>query len=268
MIGKVPPPPRRSSRLNPLHVQAPMQLSPDLSECSICCTTVPAQNLLKLGHVHTDDTCADCMREYLRTRIVDQRETVLHCLQENCEIVFLYNEVKEMAAAADFEMYLISREVSDGRWDEMLLRRHMERDPNYQKCCNPNCKGGLIVDNQCDLPPSHSTELIQADASYFTCPQCNDKTCLSCHQPFHSGRTCLHFQKGSAEIKVSERLSEAWLQVNAKYCKCGRWIQKLSGCDHIVCKCGRQWCYRCGADHVSIAAIGNTAHALDCPHYA
>jgi hypothetical protein len=88
------------------------------------------------------------MREYLRTRIVDQGETVIKCPQEGCQISLLYNEVKEMAATADFDMYSISQDLSEGRWDEKLVRQLMEKDPNYQKCSNPNCKGGLIVDNQ------------------------------------------------------------------------------------------------------------------------
>jgi hypothetical protein len=86
--------------------------------------------------------------------------------------------------------------------------------------------------------------------------------------PLHIGQTCTQFKKSVVEKANSEVLTSKWLDTNAKSCKCGQWIQKEDGCDHMTCRCGAEWCWMCGASYTMIHEIGNTAHDIKCPHYA
>lgn len=87
--------------------------------------------------------------------------------------------------------------------------------------------------------------------------------------PFHTGQTCTESKVYTEEQNNFEFLSKKWLDANAKVCKCGRWVQKTEGCDHMTCsKCSEEWCWRCGASYSLIRRIGNTAHCGNCPHYA
>lgn len=72
---------------------------------------------------------------------------------------------------------------------------------------------------------------------------------------------------------AADEQSGTWLKAYTKPCFCGRWIQKMDGCDHVKCPtrpigCGGEWCWMCGAKYDEIRSIGNTAHTTDCPHYA
>jgi hypothetical protein len=59
--------------------------------------------------------------------------------------------------------------------------------------------------------------------------------------------TCKEYQitknKDENDVKFEEYAKGSKL----KQCpKCKRWVEKVSGCDHIKCTCGTPFCYRCG----------------------
>lgn len=49
------------------------------------------------------------------------------------------------------------------------------------------------------------------------------------------------------EKDADVRFGEVAKEMGWKCCgACGRWVEKVEGCNHITCKCLFQWCFRCG----------------------
>ena len=82
---------------------------------------------------------------------------------------------------------------------------------------------------------------------HLECPMCQKSYCLQCKTEWHKGMTCQEYQisknKDENDVKFEEYVKGSKL----KQCpKCKRWVEKISGCDHITCSCGTPFCYRCG----------------------
>jgi hypothetical protein len=114
-----------------------------------------------------------------------------------------------------------------------------------------------------------------AKSSHYCCATCGFKSCFNCRSPAHENITCAEYKRKriKREHINEERASKQWLGVNAKICSCGRYCEKISGCDHIICDlriggCGAEWCWSCGAQYQKIREIGNSAHKRSCPWYA
>jgi hypothetical protein len=60
------------------------------------------------------------------------------------------------------------------------------------------------------------------------------------------------------------------IRATSKPCpNCSFDIHKSGGCEHMTCsKCSHEFCFLCLAAYAEIRAVGNTAHATTCPHYA
>ena len=82
---------------------------------------------------------------------------------------------------------------------------------------------------------------------HLNCPMCKKSYCLQCKTEWHNDMTCQEYQrsknKDANDVKFEEYIKGSKL----KQCpKCKRWVEKVSGCDHIKCSCGTPFCYRCG----------------------
>ena len=115
------------------------------------------------------------------------------------------------------------------------------------------------------------TDLV--DISDFACPTCKFKSCFNCRTPAHPQVTCMeNWTNARNQFFAADEPSGIWLKSYTKPCYCGRWIQKMDGCDHVKCParpigCGGEWCWMCGAKYDEIRRVGNIAHKSDCPHY-
>ena len=59
--------------------------------------------------------------------------------------------------------------------------------------------------------------------------------------------TCKEYQIAHKKDENDEKFEHFVKGMNLKKCpKCGAWVQKASGCDHIACKCGYAFCFNCG----------------------
>ena len=88
------------------------------------------------------------------------------------------------------------------------------------------------------------------DEYHSNCPLCKKSYCLKCKTEWHKGLTCREYQDQRIN-KISEendiKFEEYVKGNNFKQCpNCKRWVEKISGCDHIVCACGKEFCYYCG----------------------
>ena len=61
----------------------------------------------------------------------------------------------------------------------------------------------------------------------------------------HEGLTCDQYE--NIMKKEGKGFINIMLKDHIKICgKCGAWIEKMKGCNHITCKCSNEFCYLCG----------------------
>ena len=84
---------------------------------------------------------------------------------------------------------------------------------------------------------------------HLKCPLCKKEYCLQCKTDWHTNLTCEEYQKQKQNKEnEDDKQFELYLKGNkSKQCpNCKRWVDKISGCDHITCLCGSEFCYLCG----------------------
>ena len=82
---------------------------------------------------------------------------------------------------------------------------------------------------------------------HLNCPLCKKSYCLKCKTEWHMGMSCEEYQREQKKDENDKKFEEYVKGNNFKQCpKCKRWVEKISGCDHISCTCGAQFCYNCG----------------------
>ena len=86
------------------------------------------------------------------------------------------------------------------------------------------------------------------DEYHLNCPLCKKSYCLKCKTEWHKLLTCEEYQMQRKMNDENEMKFEEYVKGNKfKQCpNCKRWVEKISGCDHITCTCGREFCYHCG----------------------
>jgi len=82
---------------------------------------------------------------------------------------------------------------------------------------------------------------------HLNCPKCKKEYCLQCKTEWHKNMTCQEYQRSKNKDENDAKFEEYAKGSKLKQCpKCKRWVEKVSGCDHIKCPCGTPFCYRCG----------------------
>ena len=87
---------------------------------------------------------------------------------------------------------------------------------------------------------------------HLKCPLCKKEYCLQCKTEWHTNLTCEEYQKQKKDDE-NEKQFELYLKGSrAKQCpNCKKWVEKISGCDHITCSCGSEFCYLCGELYIN-----------------
>ena len=85
---------------------------------------------------------------------------------------------------------------------------------------------------------------------HLICPLCKKEYCLQCKTEWHNNITCEEYQRGKKEEENDTKFEEYIRGSRLKQCpNCKRWVEKISGCDHIRCSCGIDFCYNCGKSY-------------------
>ena len=85
---------------------------------------------------------------------------------------------------------------------------------------------------------------------HLNCPLCKKSYCLKCKVEWHKGMTCEENQKAKTYDENDQKFDDYVKGNNFKQCpRCKRWVEKISGCNHILCRCGSNFCYNCGQDY-------------------
>ncbi|KAL5637155.1 hypothetical protein ACGC1H_000965 [Rhizoctonia solani] len=189
---------------------------------------------------HPSTICTPCLEEYISHSVLTDGLTSITCPIPECEQTLGYDDVIRVAK---------SDQICLNRYEALLLRRHLEHDPNFTWCKNPACSWGQIHEGGDENP-------------LVICEQCCTQSCFTHDIPWHAGLTCRQFDVNLIEAE-SHRLkeqrnnenqeSEEYIRNHAKKCpSCGRQIQKSGGCNHMTCRfpagCGHQFCWLCLAD--------------------
>ena len=99
----------------------------------------------------------------------------------------------------------------------------------------------------CPTPGCSYICFFDKNGYHLNCPLCKKDYCLRCKTDWHFNSTCEEYQKLKKEDENDAKFEEYVKGSKFKQCpKCKRWVEKISGCDHIDCPCGTPFCYRCG----------------------
>lgn len=215
-------------------------------------TTMDADILLELHrtrrHVHQLDK--DFIITYLKTRIdnseIDIVDGLLHIICSHQKGRHKCNKLIPLTKFAKIMPDLCSTQ------SELITRglfRAYDKKNLVVYCPNPKCHGanGIILEAE---PESNCIQC--------SIPKCGKMWCRNCKvAPYHEGVGCqLNRLFGMNENDPNFK----YLKDNAQACpKCGRFVQKDYGCDHMHCGgyddngksvqgCGAYFCYVCGEE--------------------
>lgn len=253
----IPPSPASSifSPPQPLPLPLPKPRPVPVIKCTICLEPIPAESPKRVPTprcTHDCVVCTECLERHIVYSIQDRGVTNVVCPTSFCSMVLEYDEV--YAAVKDQSVL--------ERYENLLVRRNLQKVQNFVWCKNAKCSFGQIHEGGASCPA-------------VKCNECSEESCFIHGVPWHYGLTCSQYtSKINKEQNETVRATQAYLVKNAKACpnpKCGRMIEKTSGCDHMTCAmpvgCGHEFCWCCLADYEPIYRSGNHRHKRKCRHY-
>jgi hypothetical protein len=138
------------------------------------------------------------------------------CWVPRCGAILEYKDMERLAAPFDFK-----------RYDDFVIERVMGEEDTYIQCAHPGCRSGGYADLKA--------------ISFFDCPTCRGRTCVTCKVPYHAGEPCPDSSEGKRRAQEEEDATVAEVARISKSCpnNCGAKIEKNEGCDHMTCECWR-----------------------------
>ncbi|MCQ2821419.1 MAG: E3 ubiquitin protein ligase [archaeon] len=195
-------------------------------ECLICYDDLNTSNKvgLKCGHFF----CLSCYKDYLKAKIKEDPLTVLstNCPQSKCSLIIPSSFfVKVLSDPEDKDILNV--------FQKYKLKNFTDSNADIKWCPNEKC-------GQCVRLPGHGMKDI-------TC-LCGTVFCFKCLKETHKPCDCEMME--TWEKKYSANSEDfKWLTENTKQCpKCGNFIQKNQGCNHMICKCRHEFCWICLGD--------------------
>ncbi|XP_055348380.1 E3 ubiquitin-protein ligase RNF14-like isoform X2 [Paramacrobiotus metropolitanus] len=235
----------------------------EFHQCPVCFESHLGKNFLKLqncGH----RCCQACLKRHCETQIAEGTTWLVNCLVCQAEL-----HPSDVSA-------LISEEKQD-KFQRLQLDTALTRMGDVVYCPRPQCNSVVIRDGdigQC---------------------QCGFVFCTLCERSSHGIQPC--YRENARESGITNRgwwptdvsaeerdtdaeyvrdrlltsIMETGLLANVKRCpRCVTYIQKISGCNHVVCRCGQHFCWACRqflSSHDPYAHFRNNADPL-CNDYS
>uniref|UniRef100_UPI00358F9E7F cullin-9 isoform X2 n=1 Tax=Myxine glutinosa TaxID=7769 RepID=UPI00358F9E7F len=194
--------------------------------CPICLTNPASIAPLSCRHA----CCQTCWKEYLTTRIEQNRIVRCGCPISDCQAQHTTDVI--------FSLIDGDKEALD-MYNNAMLRCYVESCTNLTWCTNPQgCDRVLCKDGLGDLG---------------TCARCHWSSCFSCNfLEAHYPASCSHMSQwmddgGFYEGMTLEALSKHVAKLISKRCpSCQTQIEKNEGCLHMTCgNCNYGFCWRC-----------------------
>uniref|UniRef100_A0A8C4N4K8 Cullin 9 n=1 Tax=Eptatretus burgeri TaxID=7764 RepID=A0A8C4N4K8_EPTBU len=194
--------------------------------CPICLTNPASIAPLSCRHA----CCQTCWKEYLTTRIEQNRIVRCGCPISDCQAQHTTDVILSLIDG--------DKEALD-MYNNAMLRCYVESCTNLTWCTNPQgCDRVLCKDGLGDLG---------------TCAKCHWSSCFSCNfLEAHYPASCSHMSQwmddgGFYEGMTLEALSKHVAKLISKRCpSCQTQIEKNEGCLHMTCgNCNYGFCWRC-----------------------
>ena len=159
------------------------------------------------------------MRAHLEKLIESCEVSKLKCLDYECQMTFLEDELKQVL---NDEMF--------SKMQRFLLALKVARDDDLFYCPNVKCGESL---SQKELKKINKK-------SNLTCKHCQTGICRKCLLTAHDGKKCT--QSNDTKFRLW-----ATRGVGVKNCPvCQARTQKNDGCNHMHCgRCQTDWCWIC-----------------------
>ncbi|KAI9893013.1 MAG: hypothetical protein M1814_000897 [Vezdaea aestivalis] len=152
---------------------------------------------------HEAEVCTPCLSRHLATRINQGRAQSADCPTCDCTV----------------DRTLITKLVDKetlAKFDKLLNMASLHSNLNLRQCANPRC----LVDQK--VEPEHP------GSQLMTCSACDQEKCLR----------CIDTQAPpNREAAANDEAFRHYIDNNSEtmVCKsCGRWIEKIAGCDHLT----------------------------------
>ena len=166
--------------------------------------------------------CQECFIEYLSDLIKNKKIEKIPCPEKNCSV----KEIKEEF----FSNYLTEEEYF--KYRTMRSQLEIMKDPKKMFC--PHCDSYASIPNENFILDTNNAQYVKTTM-----------TCMNGHQ-FCSCGIALH--DGDC-YKDSNDFQKFLINENVKQCpKCGFYIKKLKGCNHMTCgnlACKFEFCWLC-----------------------
>lgn len=178
--------------------------------CPICCDDEPDQ-ILALGCGHS--YCSNCWSTYLHTKIHDEGEVAVRCMDEDCQIQANDDFVGRAASQSDSSRYM-----------ELLMRDYVANTPAIKFCPHPGCTNAL----NCARAARKNALLtivptVQCAESHEWCFGCGQ---TGGHRPVICVVAKMWLKKCHDDSETAN-----WIKSNTKECpKCQSTIEKNGGC--------------------------------------
>lgn len=184
---------------------------PETFSCPICCDDDPNVRTLALacGHAY----CSSCWDVYLHTKIHDEGEVAIRCMDESCKIQVDDRFVHRAASSSDATRYL-----------ELLIRDFVANTPQIKFCPHPGCLNAL------KCPAAARKGALNSIVPTVACAQ-NHEFCFGCsvaggHKPVICEVSKMWLKKCADDSETAN-----WIKTNTKECpKCQSTIEKNGGC--------------------------------------
>ena len=190
--------------------------------CDICLQSLSTRKIKTI----TMNNCArkfhlDCVKAYVKS-CFESSNLPIKCPEKTCN--HYIGESIIASLVTDKELALFKKKVR--------VEKALRYPDKYVFCATTDCE--------------HIYDMMLMDSPdiKLNCPSCLKSTCLCCRVTFHTGLTCDEYQDytpedyGAFQMICNQKWQKCW--------KCGFWVEKNEGCNHITCKCEYQFCYICG----------------------
>jgi hypothetical protein len=208
------------------HKSSSDHLSFDCHHVGICivCDKNTDQNCsesLPCGHVY----CNGCIAEWFDRALEDTSLIPLRCCKQRIP---------------DAE-YLLKKYLGNSKAEKLLILIE-EKDCQYKMYCpNKLCSAFINLERV--------EEYIGFDLN-FECRFCKTEICFNCHYRKHETSISCELS-----IRLNEEpdivATETLKQLGYQRCNsCKRFVELVTGCNHMTCTCKHEFCYECGADWI------------------
>jgi len=195
-----------------------------LEECPACMNDVPRWKIVSCGCEHV--MCCDCWKNHMAALLTEHGKNVFRrgtCPDSSCGTII--PEALWSALASDHVRSMYRKYV---------IHSFVPLTGQITWCPNPSCNRALRY--------KHLHNELQC--------VCGMRFCVNCQLEAHSPATCDELNMWRSDVEgLTDALTMKVLMEKYKKCpKCGVFMERTAGCNHITCKCGHQWCFMCKAD--------------------